>query len=144
MLVRSTFGILVTDKLLMNKQTGETMKGSMGTPMTITRTPLQHRPILYQLKVYWNIVKDKRSSPKKIKNAKAKIYQLQRQLNKKKPMAKTKAKQFICVKCKSEWQVQNGIDIYNKFAFLEYDKQPIATICKVCRNKTNAKHRTKT
>ena len=57
---------------------------------------------------------------------------------------KTKTKQFICSNCESEWQIQSGIDIYNKFAFLEHDGYPVVTICKVCRNKTNAKHRTKT
>jgi hypothetical protein len=47
-------------------------------------------------------------------------------------MKKTKVEQFICSKCKRVWQVQDGIEIYNKFAFTNFPGKSKQAKCVVC------------
>ena len=55
-------------------------------------------------------------------------------------MSKVVIKEFECLECKMIWQYQNGIDIYNKFAFLNPTHGVGKTICKLCFQKKQSEN----
>jgi hypothetical protein len=42
-------------------------------------------------------------------------------------------KTYKCEKCSTIWQNQNGIDVYNDFAFINPPINPLISVCVGCR-----------